>query len=122
MPRPRRVLAGTTPRRWRRQTRMRRQAGVAVFLCIAMVFAGLLLYLWPQMRVVGLQYRSAALQQQRRQALQAQNELRVELATLRQLSRIEDIAMQRLNMHRPHTSQIVYVRSEQNGAAAGERP
>lgn len=121
MTRTRQPVPGPTTGR-RRRPRVARQTGVAVFLCIAMVMAGLLLYLWPQMHLVDLKYRLAALQQERRRLLQAQKALHVELATLRQLSRIEDIALHRLNMQRPRTSQIVYVRSARQNEDAGERP
>jgi cell division protein FtsL len=122
MTRTRQPVTGTTGRRRRHQPRLARQTGGAVFLCIAVILVGLLLYLWPQMRMIDLKYRLATLQKERRQLLQAQEKLHVELATLRQLSRIEDIALHRLNMRWPRMSQIIYVRSVRHGGDAGERP
>jgi cell division protein FtsL len=79
-----------------------------------MVLVGILLYLWPQMRLVNLGYRRGALQARRARVLQRQKELQVEVATLRQLSRIEKIAVQHLGMRPPQTSQIIYVRLGQH--------
>src|SRR5205085_2017971 len=74
---------------------------------------GGLLYLWPQVRLVGLGYRHSKLLTQRTQVLQRQKELQVELSSLRQLRRIEDIAAQHLGLRPPQATQVIYVRSGQ---------
>src|SRR5712691_2384434 len=80
---------------------------------------GGVLYLWPQMRLVGLGYRYSKLLAQRTQVLQRQKELQVELSSLRQLRRIEDIAAQHLGLRPPQAKQVFYVRSGQQ--AVGQR-
>lgn len=77
------------------------------------VLAGILLYLWPQVRLVDTGYRQSALRARRMQALQRQKELRVELAALQQLPRIEHIALQRLGLRPPQATQVIYVRPGQ---------
>jgi len=116
-------------RRWRsigtvsRQARPRqpRQIGLVMLLSTALVLFGVLLYLWPQMRLVELGYRQGALQEQRTRELWRQKELQVEFATLRRLSRIEQVAKQRLDMRSPQVSQIVYVRPDGQLVVTGER-
>ena len=49
----------------------------------------------------------------------AQKELQVELSSLRQLRRIEDIAAQHLGLRPPQATQVIYVRSGQQ--AVGQR-
>jgi cell division protein FtsL len=96
-----------------------RHVGMALLLSAVMVLGGVLLYLWPQARLVGLAYRHSKLLAQRNQTLQRQKELQVELSSLRQLRRIEDIAAQHLGLRPPHATQVIYVRSGQQ--AVGQR-
>jgi cell division protein FtsL len=99
-----------------------KQVSGILIVSAATILSGILLYLWPQMRLVELRYRQNALQTQRTQALQRQKELQIELSTLRQLPRIEAIAVQRLGMRPPQMSQIIYVRPEQHAASARREP
>jgi cell division protein FtsL len=84
---------------------------MALLLSAVMVLGGVLLYLWPQVCLVGLGYRHGKLIAQRTQVLQRQKELQVELSSLRLLRRIEDIATQRLGLRPPQATQVIYVRS-----------
>jgi cell division protein FtsL len=84
---------------------------MALLLSAVMVLGGVLLYLWPQVRLVGLGYHHGKLIAQRTQVLQRQKELQVELSSLRLLRRIEDIATQRLGLRSPQATQVIYVRS-----------
>lgn len=90
-----------------------RHVGLALLLSAIMVLGGILLYLWPQVRLVSLGYRQSKLLEQRTQVLQRQKELQVERGSLRQLPRIEDIAAQRLGLRPPQVSQVIYVRQGQ---------
>lgn len=96
-----------------------RHVGTALLLSAVMVLGGVLLYLWPQVRLVSLGYRYSKLLAQRNQMLQRQKELQVELGSLRQLRRIEDIAVQHLGLRPPQATQMIYVRSGQQ--AVGQR-
>lgn len=88
---------------------------IHVLLLSAMtILGGILLYLWPQVRLVDMGYQQSALRTRRGQALQRQKELRVELAALQQLPRIEDIALQRLGLRPPQAAQVIYVRPGQH--------
>ena len=92
-----------------------------VALSTAIILLGILLYLWPQMRIVELGYQQDALRLQQAQALQRQKELQVELASLRRLDRIEQLAMQQLGMKPPQLSQVIYLRQRQETASASAR-
>lgn len=92
-----------------------------VALSTAILLLGILLYLWPQMRIVELGYQQDALRLQQVQALQRQKELQVELASLRRLDRIEQLAMQQLGMKPPQLSQVIYLRQRQETASASAR-
>jgi len=93
---------------------MGKPAALVLFCCAAAMLGSLLLYLWPQMRLVDMGYHEGILQRQRVEALQRQKELRLELVSLSQLARIERIAAQYLGLRPPQSAQIIYVRSQQN--------
>jgi cell division protein FtsL len=71
------------------------------------------------MYLVDLEYRYSDLQTLHTKALHRQKELQVELATLSQLSRIEDIAVRQLGLWHPTVSQVVYVYPGQPIAGSG---
>jgi len=73
------------------------------------------------MRIVELGYQQDALRLQQAQALQRQKELQVELASLRRLDRIEQLAIQQLGMKPPQLSQVIYLRQRQETASASAR-
>jgi cell division protein FtsL len=118
MPRSKAAMPASTPRRVQAGRASSIQVAGVVLLSATAVLVGILLYLWPQMRLVDLGYRQGELRAQRVRGLQAQKELQVELATLRRLSRIEEIAVRRLGMRPPQLSQVIYIRSEPQTAAA----
>jgi cell division protein FtsL len=120
MPRPHQAASLASPvSRGRARRIASRHVGLALLLSAVMVLGGVLLYLWPQMRLVSLGYRYSKLLAQRTQVLQRQKELQVELSSLRQLRRIEDIATQHLGLRPPQATQVIYVRSGQQ--AVGQR-
>jgi cell division protein FtsL len=110
MPGFQQALSPSVARRRNAWLRANKPTSIAVLFSVAMVLAGILLYLWPQVHLVALGYRHSRLRTLRVQAFHKQAELQVERATLRHPSRIEEIAIQRLGMQRPHISQIIYVR------------
>ena len=109
MSRSRSASLAAVSQRSKSRPRASKQTGMTILLSTGILLLGILLYLWPQMRLINLGYQQGRLQTQREQSLRHQKELQVELATLRQLSRIEAIAVRRLHMQTPQTSQIIYV-------------
>ena len=109
-----------------RRQKTRRVAGkpvhIVLLLSAGAVLAGVILYLWPQMRLVDIGYRYQALRRRYVQTLQQRKELQVELSTLRQLPRIENIVVQRLGLRPPQTSQVIYVHPEQAQVYQREKP
>ena len=86
-----------------------------LFCCTVAMLGGILLYLWPQMRLVDMGYREGVLQKQRVEALQRQEEFAPgNSSSLSQLSRIEEIATKFLGLRIPQSTQIIYVRSQHN--------
>jgi cell division protein FtsL len=119
MPEARQVLTLPVTRRGKIWLRANKPTSVAMLLSVAIVLVGILLYLWPQVRLVALGYQQSALRVRRQQTLQKQKELQIERATLRQPARIEEIALHSLGMQRPNVSQVIYVRPTQQTVTPG---
>ena len=64
---------------------------------------------WPHLEMVEIGYEVARLKNERDVMAQERRVLRVEIAALRQLDRVETIARKKLGMVFPRPDQIVYV-------------
>ena len=106
----------------RRERTMVKPATLVLLCCTVAMLGGILLYLWPQMRLVDMGYREGVLQEQRVEALQRQKELRLELVSLSQLSRIEKIATRYLGLRPPESTQIIYVRPQHDPQTVRREP
>lgn len=64
---------------------------------------------WPHLEMVEIGYEVARLKKERDVMAQERRVLRVEIAALRQLDRVETIARKKLGMVFPRPDQVVYV-------------
>ena len=99
-----------------------KQAYGMILLSTAVLLLGALFYLWPQMRMVELEYQQSALRAQQAKALQQQKQLQVELASLRGMARIERIAVEKLGLRPPQISQVIYMRQKSQTVSARSMP
>jgi cell division protein FtsL len=81
---------------------------VSLFLCLA----GVAVYIWPRVQVVRLAYRMQTSEQHLRELLQERDQLRFELASLKDPQRIYRIATEQLGMSTPRHDQVVIVSHE----------
>jgi cell division protein FtsL len=81
---------------------------VSLFFCLA----GVVVYMWPRVQVVRLAYRMQTSEQHLRQMLQAHDQLRFELASLKDPERIYRIATEQLGMGMPRRDQVVIMTHE----------
>lgn len=109
-------------RRRQRERLMGKPAILVLLCCTAAMLGSILLYLWPQTRLLNMGYREGVLQKQRVEALQRQEELRLELISLSQLARIEEIADKYLGLRPPQSTQIIYVRSQHDPQTVRREP
>ncbi|MFC1490997.1 cell division protein FtsL [Nitrospinota bacterium] len=77
--------------------------------CISLVAVSALALAWPHLEMVRIGYEVALLKAERDVLAEERRVLRVEIAALRQLDRIEAIARRKLGMIFPRPDQIVYV-------------
>lgn len=81
---------------------------VSLFLCLA----GVAVYMWPRVQVVRLAYRMQTSEQHLRELVQERDQLRFELASLKDPQRIYRIATEQLGMSTPRHDQVVIVTHE----------
>ncbi len=79
-------------------------------LCITFIACSAAALVWPHLEMVKIGYRLAYLENQRDKLMQDRRVLRIEVAALRQLDRIESIARKKMEMVFPDPGQIVYVK------------
>jgi cell division protein FtsL len=84
---------------------------VSLFFCLA----GVAVYMWPRVQVVRLAYRMQTSEQHLRELLQAHDQLRFELASLKDPERIYRIATEQLGMGIPRRDQVVIITHESPG-------
>jgi cell division protein FtsL len=78
---------------------------MSLFLCLA----GVGVYMWPRVQVVRLAYRMQTSEQHLRELLQERDQLRLELASLKDPQRIYRVATEQLGMSTPRHDQVVIV-------------
>lgn len=78
---------------------------VSAFLCLA----GVGIYMWPRVQVVRLAYRLQTAEQHLKELLQEQDQLRLELAALKDPQRIYHVATDQLGMSLPRQDQVFIV-------------
>ena len=76
-----------------------------------LVLVGILSYVWQPIQVVRLGYQVEDLTRERADLMRQQEKLRLEVARLGSLRRVEEIARQQLAMTSPASGQVVVIES-----------
>jgi len=94
-----------------KKTRMRgktRQTMPLPFLMVIILcICSLIFVVWSRIQVTQLGYQLSQASQEQEQLLQKNNQLKIEEATLKTLERIEDVALNQLELQKPEPSQRV---------------
>lgn len=105
----------------RRVERVRRISLFPGLLVGGILLLGVLFYVWQHIQVVRLGYAIERLRTERGAALQRGRELTLEIAQLKSLKRVEEVARTRLGMVTPSRGQIVVVPAAPDGDRAPAR-
>jgi cell division protein FtsL len=81
---------------------------VSIFLCLA----GVAVYMWPRLQVVRLAYRMQASEQRLNDLMQERDDLRRELASLKDPQRLYRVATEQLGMSVPRHDQVFVLTRE----------
>jgi len=116
------MMGGQQAARFHRETDRRlRRAMMAALACTALVVGGVVGVLAVKVHQVRLSYRMEALRHARDTAEEGVRLLRVELATLRSLARIEGKARTELGMVSPGRDQVLLAREFVTGRSDSSR-
>jgi cell division protein FtsL len=80
-----------------------------LLLGLCLCLAGVAVYIWPRVQVVRLAYRLQASEHHLRNLLQTHDQLRSELASLKDPARVYRVATEQLGMGTPRHDQVVIV-------------
>jgi len=81
---------------------------MGLFLCLI----GMAGYVWPHVSIVGLGYQMQSREQRLRILLQERDQLRLELASLKDPQRVYRVATEQLGMNVPRHEQVFIVTRE----------
>ena len=104
-----------------RVERVRRISLLPGLLAGGLLLLGVLFYVWQHIQVVRLGYAIERLRSERAAGIQRGRELRLEIAQLKSLKRVEEVARTRLGMVTPSRGQIVMVPVAPDGDRAPTR-
>lgn len=82
---------------------------LSYYISIVILIIGVLFYIWPYIHILNINYEFERLLKEKTKLIQNNKVLRIELASLRSLDRVENIAITRLGLIFPEEGQIVYV-------------
>lgn len=79
----------------------------AYMFSVLILVSGALFYIWPHVRIIRMGYECERLENMHQAMIQTNKVLRLEVASLKSLERIERIARERLGLTFPDDDQIV---------------
>lgn len=96
------------PHSRKKQTKNKLPRGPLRYLILLLIFfvPGVLIYIWLHVQEVDLGYDIAKEQKQKRELLETNKKLRIQLANLKSPERIEGIALTKLGLRTPEKGQI----------------
>lgn len=80
-------------------------------LCVIIFVTGVIFYIYPQMAIVDMAYELELKKAEENRLIKKNRFLKVELASLKRLDRIERIAGDKLGLIPPDDEQVVYIKN-----------
>ena len=113
---PRRTSSSQQPQQpSARSSRWQRSQMIPFLISVCLCLAGIGVYVWPRIQVVRLAYRLQTSEQQLKAFIQEQDQLRLELAALKDPQRIYRVATEQLGMSLPPQHQVFIVTRDLKG-------
>jgi len=83
---------------------------VTYFVCIFLFITGVLFYIWTYINILNINYDFEKLLKERSKLIQSNKLLKIEMASLKSLDRVENIAGTQLGLSFPHEGQVVIIK------------
>jgi cell division protein FtsL len=81
-------------------------------VCVCLCVFGLMLYMWPRVHSVRLGYQLQRSEQRLRDLLQERDQLRLDIASLKDPRRVYEVATEQLGMQLPKREQVFFLTRE----------
>lgn len=81
-----------------------------LIILLAIFVPGVLFYIWVHFQMVSLSYDIARAQKQKRELMEINKKLRIQLASLKSPERIERIALTKLGLKPPEKGQLEIIK------------
>jgi len=83
---------------------------LSLFLVIAIFICGLIFLVWSRLQITHLGYQISQANSTQQRLLKLNKQMKVEVASLKSLSRIESIAKNQLGLINPEPHQVIFIK------------
>lgn len=88
------------------------KAAVCLFLVFILIVGGVFSYIWPRMKIVTLIYEYNYLQVREKKLVHYNKMLRLELASIMSLDKVEKVAIGKMGMIVPEDKNVIFAKVE----------
>ena len=86
------------------------KTALSLFLVIALFICGLIFFVWSRLQITHLGYQISQANSTQQRLLKLNKQMKVEVASLKSLSRIESIAKNQLGLINPEPHQVIFIK------------
>lgn len=86
------------------------KTNTSVLIASALIISGLFAYIWPRVKLVTLVYDYSTLRTEEKKLVHQNRMLKLELAAIKSLEKVEKIATEKMDMIQPEDKSIVLVK------------
>jgi cell division protein FtsL len=94
----------------RSRAKKRPKTAFPLFIVIIIFTCSLIFFVWSRLQITYLGYQISQANSEQQQLLKLNKQMKVEVASLRSLSRIENIAKNQLGLISPEPHQVVFIK------------
>lgn len=94
----------------RNRVKKRQKSVFSLFIVITIFVGSLIFFVWSRLQITHLGYQISHTNSEQKQLLQLNKQMKLEVASLTSLSRIESIAKNQLGLINPEPHQVVFIK------------
>ena len=94
----------------RNKVKKRQKNALPLFILITIFICSLIFFVWSRLQITYLGYQISQANSKQQHLLKLNKQMKLEVASLKSLSRIESIAKNQLGLINPEPSQLVFIK------------
>lgn len=94
----------------RSRPKKRQKTALSLFIVITIFICSLIFFVWSRLQITYLGYQISQANSEQQQLLKLNKQMKLEVASLTSLSRIESIAKNQLGLNNPEPCQVVFIK------------